>query len=48
MKIRIMEIGDCATVADMMRGFYASDAVLTNGSDEIFSADVSECVSDSP
>ena len=48
MKIRIMEIGDCATVTDMMRGFYASDAVLTNGSDEIFSADASECVSDSP
>ena len=43
-----MENGDCATVTDMMRGFYASDAVLTNGSDEIFSADVSECVSDSP
>ncbi len=48
MKIRIMEIGDSAAVTDMMRGFYASDAVLTNGSDEIFSADVSECVSDSP
>lgn len=48
MKIRIMEIGDCAAVTDMMRGFYASDAVLTNGSDEIFSADVSECVSESP
>ena len=32
----------------MMRGFYASDAVLTNGSEEIFSADVSECVNDSP
>ena len=43
-----MENGDCAAVINMMRGFYASDAVLTNGSDEIFSADVSECISDSP
>lgn len=45
---RIMEKGDCEAVISMMRGFYASDAVLTNGSEEIFSADVSECVSDSP
>ena len=43
-----MENGDCTAVINMMRGFYASDAVLTNGSDEIFSADVSECISDSP
>lgn len=43
-----MEKGDCEAVISMMRGFYASDAVLTNGSEEIFSADVSECVSDSP
>jgi GNAT superfamily N-acetyltransferase len=33
---------------DMMRTFYASPAVLTNGSDEIFVADIEECVSDSP
>lgn len=48
MKIRIMEKADATAVIDMMRGFYASDAVLTNGSDEIFSADVCECVSGSP
>ena len=48
MKIRIMEKGDCAAVTHMMRGFYASDAVLTNGSEKIFSDDVNECVNDSP
>ena len=37
-----------AEVMEMMRVFYASEAVLTNGSDEIFSADIEECVSDSP
>ena len=37
-----------AEVMEMMRVFYASEAVLTNGSDEIFSADVDECVGDSP
>lgn len=32
----------------MMRVFYASEAVLSNGSDEIFSSDITACVSDSP
>lgn len=48
MKIRIMEKSDCEAVIGMMRGFYASDAVLTSGSEEIFSSDVNECVSESP
>ena len=48
MKIRIMENADLSAVINMMRGFYASDAVLTNGSEEIFLADAVECVSDSP
>ena len=48
MKIRIMEKADLTAVINMMRGFYASDAVLTNGSEEIFHADAVECVSDSP
>lgn len=48
MKIRIMENADLSAVIDMMRGFYESDAVLTNGSEEIFLADASECVSGSP
>ena len=32
----------------MMRGFYASPCVYTNGSEEIFKADFDECVSNSP
>ena len=32
----------------MMREFYASDAVYTNGSDEIFERDIDECISPSP
>ena len=48
MKIRLMEKADVAAVIDMMRGFYASDAVLTNGSEEIFFADANECVNGSP
>ena len=43
-----MEKADVAAVIDMMRGFYASDAVLTNGSEEIFFADANECVNGSP
>ena len=35
-------------VLSMMRVFYASPAVATNGSEEIFRADVDACVSDSP
>lgn len=35
-------------VLDMMRVFYRSEAVLTNGSEEIFSADVDACVNDNP
>lgn len=46
--IRKMNANDKEKIIDMMRGFYASEAVLTNGSEEIFSADVDECVSSSP
>ena len=35
-------------VLSMMRVFYASPAVATNGSEEIFRADVDACVGDSP
>lgn len=35
-------------VLEMMRVFYSSEAVMTNGSEEIFNCDISECVSDSP
>ena len=46
--IRIMTRADKAAVIDMMRVFYASPAVLSNGSDEIFENDVENCVNDSP
>ena len=35
-------------VLDMMRIFYRSDAVYTDGSEEIFAADVDACVGDNP
>ena len=46
--IRRMTKADRETVIEMMRGFYASAAVITNGSEEIFAADVDECVGESP
>ena len=46
--IRPMTPQDAPRVLDMMRIFYASPAVLSNGSEEIFQNDVAECVSDSP
>ncbi len=42
--IRKMTVCDRNAVIDMMRGFYASEAVMTNGSEEIFSADVNACL----
>ena len=47
-KIRVMTREDKPTIMDMMRVFYASPAVLSNGSDEIFDADIENCVNDSP
>ena len=44
----MMHHGDKAAVMDMMRDFYSSAAVYTNGSDEIFAADISACVGDEP
>lgn len=46
--IRKMIREDKEIVMDMMRVFYASPAVFTDGSDEIFEADVENCVNDSP
>ena len=48
MQIRKMTAAHGAAVMDMMREFYASPAVLSNGSAEIFRADIAACVSDSP
>lgn len=46
--LRPMESPDKAAVTGMMRDFYASEAVHTNGSEEVFSNDVDACVSDCP
>lgn len=46
--IRKMKHEDRETILAMMRTFYASDAVFTNGSEEIFVVDVDTCVSDNP
>ena len=46
--LRQMVAEDKETVIGMMRGFYASEAVHSNGSEEVFNNDVDACVSDSP
>ena len=46
--IRPMVVQDKNAVLEMMRTFYASPAVLTNGSEEIFTADIDACVSGCP
>ena len=46
--IREMKQEDKAAVLAMMRVFYASPAVLSNGSEEIFAADIENCINDSP
>ena len=45
---RPMTSGDKPEILNMMRQFYSSPAVYTSGSDEIFSADIEACLSDSP
>lgn len=47
-KLRPMEESDRTEVISMMRDFYSSEAILSNGSEEVFRSDVSECLSDSP
>ena len=47
-QIRKMEKFDRAEILSMMKEFYSSDAVSTNGSDEIFTADFEQCVNNSP
>lgn len=46
--VRTMTKQDAPTVLAMMRVFYASPAVFTDGSEEIFASDVENCVNDSP
>ena len=47
-RIRVMTGEDKQAVLEMMRVFYASPAVLSNGSEEIFLNDIENCVNDSP
>lgn len=46
--IRPMTANDKPAVAQMMRDFYSSPAVLSNGSEEIFLNDMETCIGDSP
>lgn len=46
--IRDMTQADKEAVMEMMRVFYASPAVLSNGSEEIFRNDIENCVGDCP
>ena len=46
--IRKMAETDKNCVMDMMRVFYTSAAVLSNGSEEIFQSDIENCVNECP
>ena len=46
--IRTMLPEDKDAVMEMMRIFYASDAVFSNGSEEIFRADIEQCTKENP
>ena len=46
--IKKMTEEDRKAVFDMMKVFYASPAVSTNGSDEVFQADIDHCVGECP
>ncbi len=48
MNIRKMTQSDKSAVTEMMQVFYASPAVRTNGSLEIFESDIDTCIGDSP
>ena len=43
-----MKFEDKVEVISMMKTFYFSEAVFTNGSDEIFEADFKACINNSP
>lgn len=48
LEIKNMQRIHAKEVISMMRVFYSSSAVLTNGSEEIFCNDVEQCVNNSP
>ena len=43
-----MKFEDIVEVISMMKTFYSSEAVFTNGSDAIFDADFKACINNSP
>ena len=45
--IRKMQKEDREDILQMMKIFYSSDAVFTNGSDEIFKNDFENCINES-
>ena len=45
---RKIKAEDKNIIFDMMKEFYSSDAVFTNGSDEIFTNDIENCLNNSP
>ena len=47
-EIRPMKPTDKPTILDMMRRFYNSPAVYTNGSEQIYNDDIDNCLNDSP
>ena len=47
-EIRKIHQEDREIVIDMMRRFYNSPALITNGSEEIFASNVDNCLSNSP
>lgn len=46
--IRKITNSDYQTVFDMMKVFYSSEAVFTNGSEEIFKCDIETCLNNNP
>ena len=48
MLIKNMTDKHTGEVIEMMRDFYSSSAILTNGSEEIFRCDVENCINDNP
>ena len=47
-RIRYMEERDRHQILEMMRIFYASEAVFTNGSEDIFNTDIDNCINENP
>lgn len=46
--VRAMTMEDKSEVMEMMKAFYSSEAVWSNGSEEIFSNDIEHCINASP